>query len=82
MKVLFVTCPYCSKKWYAETIVFENRLPLHCPGCDAYLNYDVYSQQMAPAGASALTRIRKPLNEKTVPEILYIPKKTRAGSKR
>jgi len=76
MKVLFVKCPYCAKQFYAETILFENKLPLHCPGCDTYFGYEVYSEQMGTAAASALTRIRKPLNEKTIPEILYIPKKS------
>jgi hypothetical protein len=75
MKVLFVSCPHCQKRWYAETILFENKLPLHCPGCDAYVGYDIYSQQMGSASTSALTRIRKPLNETTIPDILYIPKK-------
>ena len=76
MKVLFVKCPHCGKRFYAETILFENKMPLHCPGCDAYLGYDLYSQQMGPSASSALTRIRKPLNEKTIPDILYIPKKS------
>ena len=76
MKVLFVTCPHCGKRFYAETILFENKMPLHCPGCDAYFGYEVYSKQMGPAGTSALTRIKKPLNEKTIREILYIPKKS------
>lgn len=75
MKVLFVQCPYCAKRFYAETILFEHKMPLHCPGCDTYFGYDLYSEQMGATAASALTRIRKPLNEKTIPEILYIPKK-------
>ncbi len=75
MKVLFIKCPYCEKRFYAETILFENKMPLHCPGCDAYFGYDVYAEQMGGTAASALTRIKKPLNEKTIPEILYIPKK-------
>ena len=54
MKVLFIKCPYCEKRFYAETILFENKMPLHCPGCDAYFGYDVYAEQMGSTAASAL----------------------------
>lgn len=75
MKLIFFTCPKCKKLFYFETILLDNRLPLHCPGCDDYIPHKVYSEQLGGAVSSALTRIKKPLNEKTIPEILYIPEK-------
>ncbi len=83
MKVMFISCPQCGKRFYSEMLLVENRLPMHCPGCDAYIGYAVYAQQVGPAGSSALARIKRPLNEKTIPEILYIPdpKDTAAGGR-
>jgi hypothetical protein len=75
MKLIFITCPTCKKVFYCETILMDNKLPLHCPGCDRYMGYAEYQEQLGSSVSSALMRIRKPLNEKTIPEILYIPKK-------
>ena len=84
MKLVFIKCPHCGKRFYAEVLLSENRLPAHCPGCDAYLDYPMYAGQLTAGASSALARIRKPLNEKTIPEILYIPKKkeTAGGGQR
>ena len=83
MKVMFISCPHCGKRFYSEMLLVENRLPMHCGSCDAYIEYEVYTRQLAPAGSSALARIKKPLNEQTIPEILYIPdrKDTAAGGR-
>lgn len=75
MKLVFITCQQCGKKFYCETLLTDNRLPLHCPGCDIYIDYSEYKGQIGSAVSSALTRIRKPLNEATIPEILYMPEK-------
>jgi hypothetical protein len=77
MKLVFVKCPDCGKQWYCETLLVDNRLPLHCPGCDRYIGHDVYAAQLVSSVSSALTRIRKPLTEENIPEIIYMPKKDR-----
>lgn len=71
MKLVFITCQQCKKMFYCETLLTDNRLPLHCPGCDRFLSYTDYKEQLRSSVSSALTRIRKPLNEKTMPEIIY-----------
>ena len=83
MKVMFISCPHCGKRFYSEMLLVENRLPMHCPGCGEYIEHAVYTRQLGPAGSSALTRIKSALNEKTIPEILYIPdpKDTAAGGR-
>ena len=75
MKVFFVNCPHCGKLFYSEMLLVEHQLPLHCPGCDTYFGYSLYSDQLEAKTMSTLTRIRKPLKEKSLQEILYIPKK-------
>ena len=76
MKVIFINCPHCGKSFYCEELLVENELPLHCPGCDTYLDYSAYADQLGSRAISVLTRIRKPLTGKTVKDILYIPKKS------
>ncbi|OPX96535.1 MAG: hypothetical protein A4E60_03458 [Syntrophorhabdus sp. PtaB.Bin047] len=75
MKLVFIACERCGKTFYCETLLTDNRLPLHCPGCDTYIDHADYVRQVGPSVSSALTRIRKPLNEATIPEILYMPEK-------
>ncbi|HOK03406.1 MAG TPA: hypothetical protein PLD85_13075 [Spirochaetota bacterium] len=75
MKLIFIKCPNCKKLFYCETLLTDNKMPLHCPGCDIFIQHTEYVNQLGSATSSALTRIRRPLNEATVKEVLYIPLK-------
>lgn len=75
MKLVVINCPHCKKLFYCETLLTENKMPLHCPGCDIFIDFKDYAQQLSSVTSSALTRIRKPINETTMKEIIYIPEK-------
>lgn len=73
MKMFHLNCPRCGKFFYGELLLVDNRLPLHCPGCDAYLPPEEYGPLLGAGRETALARINKPLNETTIPEIIYRP---------
>lgn len=73
MKVVFINCPRCGKAFCVEVLLTQNRLPLHCPGCDAFLAPAEYGPQLVSLVTTAVARIRRPLNENTAGEIIYIP---------
>ena len=37
MKLFDLNCPRCGTYFYVEELLMTLELPLHCPGCDAYL---------------------------------------------
>lgn len=76
MRIVFINCPRCGKLFCVETLLTLNRLPLHCPGCDAYLEHREYSPQLAGTATTALARLRHPLNEATIREVVYLPAQT------
>jgi hypothetical protein len=74
VKMFHINCPHCGKFFYGEMLLIEGGLPLHCPGCDRYLSPQEYAGLLGGGSDAVLTRIKKPLNESTIPEIIYRPK--------
>ncbi|NMB40875.1 MAG: hypothetical protein GX996_02950 [Firmicutes bacterium] len=75
MKMFDFTCPKCGKFFYGDLTLIELKVPIHCPGCDRYFNYDEYIKILAGKKDVTLARLNKPLTEENMFEIIYIPEK-------
>jgi hypothetical protein len=40
MKLNWIICKKCQKKFYAKDDILQSQLPLHCPFCDSYFHLD------------------------------------------
>ena len=76
MKTFNINCPHCGTFFYAEILLKDNELPLHCPGCDIFIEYEEYIRLLPSGTATAVARINRPLTKETIPEIIYRPAKS------
>ncbi len=67
MDIFNVTCPKCSREFYADMLLYGLKVELHCPYCGVYF-YKEESPRLVTggAGASAVARVAGGLSEKMI----------------
>lgn len=75
MKMFNFTCPQCGKFFYGDITLINLRVPIHCPGCDKYYEYDEYITELQGKQDTTLARLNKPLTSENMFDIIYIPRK-------
>jgi hypothetical protein len=40
MDIFYLTCPVCSKQYYADTSLLSLDVAFHCPFCGAYFKHE------------------------------------------
>lgn len=73
MKMFNLTCPYCGKSFYGDITMVNLKVPVHCPGCGVYMEYGVYKNALGGTNGMALARLKRPLTEESMYEIIYKP---------
>lgn len=58
MNLADLNCPRCGKYFYVDRHLVAESLPLHCPGCDAFLEPSEYASRLgASGGRDTLSRV-------------------------
>ncbi len=73
MKMFNLNCPRCGKFFYGDIALVNLKTPVHCPGCDTYINYEEYSTLLNGESGTALAKLGKSLTADNMYEVLYIP---------
>ena len=75
MKMFNLICPRCGKSFYGDITMVNLRVPDHCPGCGNYIEYAEYQNALGGDNGMALARLRRPLTEENMYELVYKPEK-------
>lgn len=75
MKLFNFTCPQCGTFFYADVVLIDLKIPIHCPGCDKYYYHNEYEKIFQNIKDNTLSRLDKPITQENMFEIIYIPKK-------
>ena len=73
MKMFNLTCPHCGRAFYGDITMVNLKVPVHCPGCGVYMEYTEYCSLLGGNNGMALARLKRPLTEENMYEIIYKP---------
>ena len=73
MKMFNLTCPHCGRAFYGDITMVNLKVPVHCPGCGVYMEYTEYCNLLGGNNGMALARLKRPLTEENMYEIIYKP---------
>lgn len=67
MDIFSVTCPSCSREYYADMLLYSLNVELHCPYCGVYF-YKEESPEVitGSAGSAAVARVPGGLKKETI----------------
>jgi hypothetical protein len=79
MNLADLNCPRCGTYFYVDRHLVVQSLPLHCPGCDAFLEPGEYASRLGATGAKdSLTRAAG-ASKTEGRSLLYYPAPAREG---